>query len=54
MANTTYIGGAVLADTVYLNGAIVGRDVEVTLPAVEYATIDLAAMGTYPSPSPAH
>ena len=52
MANTTYIGGAVLADTVYLNGAIVGRDVEVTLPAVEYATIDLAAMGTYSKPIP--
>lgn len=52
MANTTYIGGAVIADTVYLNGVLVGRDVEITLPAVEYATIDLAAMGTYSKPIP--
>lgn len=49
---TTDIGGAVLATTVYLNGALVGRDVEITLPAVPYQSIDMAAMGTYSKPIP--
>ena len=52
MPQTEYIGGAVVADSVYLNGKIVGRDVEITLPAVEYATIEINAMGTYEKPIP--
>ena len=44
------ICGPVVADTAYSKGVLVARDVALTLPAVEPATADLAAMGTWTIP----
>ena len=44
--------GPVLADTVYRNGVLVGKDVTVTLPAVNFVTHDHKAMGTVTLPVP--
>lgn len=42
--------GPILADTVYVNGALVAKDVTITLPAVAHVTADYRAMGTYTAP----
>ena len=39
--------GPILADTVYINGVLVAKDVTITLPAVTHVTADYKAMGTY-------
>ncbi len=44
------INGPVVADTVYVDGKMVARDVSVTLPEVTPMTADLKAMGTYSMP----
>lgn len=43
--NFVNIVGAVLADSVYRNGELVGRDINVTLPSINYQTAELTAMG---------
>ena len=42
--------GPILADTVYVNGTLVAKDVTITLPAVTHVTADYRAMGTYTAP----
>ena len=42
--------GPILADTVYINGKLVAKDVTITLPAVTHVTTDFKAMGTYTAP----
>ena len=42
--------GPILADTVYINGVLVAKDVTITLPAVTHVTADYKAMGTYTAP----
>lgn len=49
MANND-IKGAIVADTAYCNDKRVGKDVEVTLPGIEFATVDVQAMGTMSIP----
>lgn len=44
------INGPVVADTVYVDGKLVARDVAVSLPEVTPATADLSAMGTFTLP----
>lgn len=44
------IKGAVLADTVYKDGELVGREITVTLPDVSFATAEHKAMGTLELP----
>ena len=44
------IKGAVLADTVYSDGELVAKDVNVTLPSVNYMTAEHKAMGTVELP----
>ena len=39
--------GPILADTVYIDGKLVAKDVTITLPAVTPVTADFKAMGTY-------
>ena len=39
--------GPVLADTVYLDGALAAKDVTISLPPVTFATADFNAMGTF-------
>ena len=42
--------GPILADTVYINGVLVAKDVTITLPAVTHVSYDSKAMGTYTAP----
>ena len=42
--------GPILADTVYIDGKLVAKDVTITLPAVTPVTADFEAMGTYTAP----
>ena len=42
--------GPILADTVYIDGVLVAKDVSITLPAVTLVTADFKAMGTYTAP----
>ena len=42
--------GPILADTVYIGGTIVAKDVTISLPAVTPVTADFKAMGTYTAP----
>ena len=42
--------GPILADTVYINGVLVAKDVTITLPAVTHVTADYKAMGPYTAP----
>ena len=42
--------GPILADTVYIDGKLVAKDVTITLPAVTPVTADFKAMGTYTAP----
>lgn len=44
------IKGAILADTVYVDGELVGREITVTLPDVSFATAEHKAMGTLELP----
>ena len=44
------IYGPVVADTFYVNGALAGRDVGITLPEVTPATASVQAMGTLDLP----
>ena len=44
------IVGAVLANTVYKDGELVGREVTVTLPNVNFVTAEHKAMGTVELP----
>ena len=44
------ICGPVIGDTAYVDGELVARDVEITLPEVTPMTADLAAMGTFTLP----
>ncbi len=44
------INGAIVADTVYVDDELVAKDVEVTLPGMEFATADVNAMGTMSVP----
>lgn len=44
------ICGPVVADTVYVDGALVARDTSITLPEVTPMTADLQAMGTMSMP----
>lgn len=44
------IKGAILADTVYKDGELVGREITVTLPDVSFATAEHKAMGTLELP----
>lgn len=45
--------GPILADTVYIGGTLVAKDVTIALPAVTPVTADFKAMGTYTAPSSA-
>lgn len=49
MANND-IKSAIVADTVYCNNKLVAKDVEFTLPGIEFATADVQAMGTMSVP----
>ena len=42
--------GPILADTVYIDGKLVAKDVTIPLPAVTPVTADFKAMGTYTAP----
>ena len=42
--------GPILADTVYIGGTLVAKDVTIALPAVTPVTADFKAMGTYTAP----
>ena len=42
--------GPILADTVYIGGTLVAKDVTISLPAVTPVTADFKAMGTYTAP----
>ena len=42
--------GPILADTVYIVGTLVAKDVTISLPAVTPVTADFKAMGTYTAP----
>lgn len=44
------INGPILANTVYIDGALVARDVAITLPEVAPITADLSVMGTFSLP----
>lgn len=44
--------GPILADTVYEDGNLVGRDVTIAMPAVTPVTADFRAMGTLTMPMP--
>ena len=44
------ITGAIVADTVYADGELVGRDVSFTLPGLTFLTADVQAMGTMSVP----
>lgn len=44
--------GPILADTVYIGGTLVAKDVTIALPAVTPVTADFKAMGTYTAPHP--
>lgn len=44
------ISGPIVADTFYINGKLVARDVSITLPEVSPITVDLPAMGTMSMP----
>ena len=44
------ICGPVVADTAYMDGVLVARDVSISLPEVVPATVDLTAMGTFTMP----
>ena len=46
------IKGAILADTAYKNGKLVGKDVTISLPAVNFKTADFKAMGDMSVPLP--
>lgn len=42
--------GPILADTVYIGGTLVAKDVTIALPTVTPVTADFKAMGTYTAP----
>ena len=42
--------GPILADTVYIGGTLVAKDVTIALPAVTPVTADFKAMGSYTAP----
>lgn len=44
--------GPVLADTCYVNGVLVGRDINMTLPEIAFETSDVNASGTVSLPVP--
>ena len=44
------IKGPILADTLYCDGWLVGRDVEFTLPDITFKTAEIQAMGTMVAP----
>lgn len=46
------IKSAVLASTAYKDGKLVGKDVDITLPSVDFKSIDLKAMGDVNLPIP--
>lgn len=50
MTTVQDITGAVVADTVYADNALVGRDVSFTLPGMQFLTADVQAMGTMSVP----
>lgn len=50
MATVQDITGAVVADTVYVDNALAGRDVAFTLPGLNFLTADVQAMGTMAIP----
>lgn len=53
MATAFDYQGPVLANTLYVNGILAGRDVNMTLPEVAFETADLNASGTVSLPVPA-
>ena len=46
------MNGAIIADKVYRNGVLIGRDLPVTLPTVTHKTAEHTAMGTTNLPIP--
>ena len=44
------IKGPILADTLYCDGWLAGRDVEFTLPDITFKTAEIQAMGTMVTP----
>lgn len=44
------IVGGVVADTVYCNGELVGKDINVTLPTITHKTSEISAMGSVDMP----
>lgn len=50
MAKWIDLKGPILADTVYINGKLVAKDVTITLPSVNHMTADFKAMGTLTMP----
>lgn len=50
MAKWQDIKGPVIADTVYADGTLVGKDVTFTLPGLEFLTADVQAMGNLTVP----
>ena len=50
MATVQDITGAVVADTVYVDNELAARDVAFTLPALQFLTADVQAMGTMSIP----
>lgn len=50
MPDITNLNGPILADTVYMDGNLAARDVDVTLPGVTFMTADFRAMGTLTLP----
>lgn len=50
MAGFVPISGAVVADTAYMDGTLVARDLSITLPEVTPLTVDLPMLGTFTMP----
>lgn len=50
MSNFLDIKGPVVADTVYDDGVLVAKDTSFTLPAIEFLTADVQAMGNMTVP----
>lgn len=50
MAAFVNISGPIVANTAYVNNALVARDVAATLPEVTPITVDVQAMGTWSLP----
>lgn len=49
MKHVNIVGG-VVADTVYCNGELVGKDINVTLPTITHKTSEISAMGSVDMP----